>query len=118
MADSTNEPTPPEGLPERLVADLAELTPDELRKTVIHARELLQFHEEIELPIELDSGDDILRVTEHDGYTEVVKQVYCHDGCDDCPHGPFLYHVTEEPQPGGGTRTHWSFIGEAKVDED
>jgi len=118
MTDTSNEPTPPEGLPEHLVADLAELTADELRKTIIHAQELLQFHDETEFPIALESGDDILRATEHDEYVEVVKQVYCTDGCDDCPHGPFLYHVTEEPQPDGDTRTHWSFIGRAKPDEE
>ena len=118
MTDSSIGPTPPEGLPDHLISDLAELRPDELRKAIIHAQELLQFHKETEFPIEPEPGDDILRVTEHDGYTEVVKQVYCHEGCDDCPHGPFLYHVTEEPDPDGGTRTHWSFIGEANVDEE
>ncbi|WP_302081290.1 hypothetical protein [Salinibaculum rarum] len=118
MTDSSNGPTPPEGLPDQLVSDLAGLSPDELRKTIVHARELLQFHEESEFPVEPEPGDDILRVTEHDGYTEVVKQVHCNEGCENCPHGPFLYHVTKEPQPDGDTRTHWSFIGEARVEED
>ena len=105
-------------MPDQLIADLADLTPDELRKTIIHAQEPLQSHEETEYPIDLEPGDDILRVIEYGGYTEVVKQVYCHDGCDNRPHGPFLYHVTEEPQLEGGTRTHWSFIREAKIDEE
>jgi hypothetical protein len=47
-----------------------------------------------------------------------VKQVYCPDGCEDCPHGPYLYHVTEEPLPDGDTRTHWSFIGEVRSEKD
>lgn len=118
MTNPPEEPTPPEGLPEALSAELGELTPDELRKTIIHAQELLQFHDETEFPIELEPGDDILRVTEHEGHTEVVKQVYCQEHCDDCPHGPYLYHVTEEPQPDGETRMHWSFIGDVNLDEE
>lgn len=35
-------------------------------------------------------------MTEHDGYTEMAKRQPCADGCPDCPHGTYLYHVREE----------------------
>ncbi|WP_424005548.1 hypothetical protein ACOZ4I_19435 (plasmid) [Haloarcula salina] len=118
MTDSSDAPTPPEGIPDRVVAELNELTPDELRNTIIHAQELLQFQEESSSPIEPGPGEDIIRVTEHEGYTEVVKQYSCTEGCDDCPHGPYLYHVREEPRPEGGTHFHWTFLGKVVSDEE
>ena len=118
MAGSNDAPTPPDGLPDRIAVDLKELSPVELRATIVHAQELLRFHEETDLPIEPEPGDDILRITEHDGYTEVVKQTRCADGCTDCPHGPYLYHVTEEPRPDGSHAPHWSFVGAVRTDDE
>jgi len=108
----SEKPTPPEGLPSGLAEALAKQTPEELRNTIIHAQELLQFHHETDSPIEPGPGEDILQVTEHDGYTEVIKQYMCAEKCEDCPHGPYLYHVREEERPEGGTHLHWSFIGD------
>ena len=118
MTDASDRPTPPEGLPPKLVEQLTNCTPEELRKAIVHAQELLHYHEETELPVDAAAGDDILRVTEHEGYTEVVKQYSCAEGCDDCPHGPYLYHVTEETLPDGTRETHWSFIGQVNADGD
>lgn len=116
MTGSSEGPTSPEGLPEGVAAELARLTDEELRNAIIHAQELLRAHDETSSPAEPGAGDDLLRSTEHEGYTEVVTQVTCADTCDDCPHGPYLYHVTEEPRPEGGTHEHWSFIGQVSVD--
>ncbi|WP_049982587.1 hypothetical protein [Halorubrum sp. BV1] len=118
MTDPTDGPTPPEGLPSGLAADLRELSPSELRATIVHAQELLRSHGETDSPIEPEPGDDILRVTEHDGYTEVVKQTRCADGCADCPHGPYLYHVIDEPRPDGSHAPHWSFMGAVRTDDE
>lgn len=115
MTDSEDRPTPPDGLPENLATELNQLTPEELRNLIIYAEEVLQFHGKTGPPVEPGPGEDILRATEHDGYTEVIKEVECAEGCADCPHGPYLYHVTEEPRPEGDTHYHWSFIG--TVDE-
>ena len=112
MADESERPTPPEGLPEEIVSDLNRLTAEELHKTIVHAQELLQSASTHRSPVEPKPGDDVVRVTEHEGYTEVVKWVRCGEDCGDCPHGPYLYHVTEEPQPEGGEKQHWTFIGE------
>lgn len=118
MTTERGAPTPPEGLPEQLVADLNELSPEGLRKAIVHARELLQYQHEPGSPVEPQPGEDIIRTTEHEGYTEVVKEVTCADNCEDCPHGPYLYHVTEEPRPEGGSEPHWVFLGEVSVDEE
>lgn len=118
MSDESAAPTPPEGLPEAVIAELSELSTEDLRRTIVHAQELLQWQEETASQIEQHPGEDILRVDEQDAYTEVVKTVPCPEGCEDCPHGPYLYHVTEEPRPEGGTHTHWKFIGEVAPDQD
>ena len=118
MTDSEGGPAPPEGLPADTAADLADLTGEELRSAVIYAQELLLAREESDGPIHPGPQEDIVRVTERDGYTEVVKQFDCGEGCEACPHGPYLYHVTEEPRPDGSTHTHWSFIGRVEPDEE
>ncbi|QWC19950.1 hypothetical protein [Halorubrum sp. 2020YC2] len=117
MTDSSEGPTPPEGLPSNVVDALTDCSPGALRKAIVHAQELLHYHGEAELPVTAEGNEDIIRVTEHEGYTEVVKEFRCADGCDDCPHGPYLYHVTEEPQPDGSRKVHWSFVGAVKGSE-
>jgi len=119
MTDSSRTPDPPKGLSDRIVDDLDGLSPKELRKAIVFARELLQSHEATEFPTDPEADDDdVLRVIEHEGYTEVVKQHVCEGGCDDCPHGPYLYHVTEETLPDGTRETHWSFVGRVNTEDD
>lgn len=118
MTRSSKKPTPPEGLPKEVVSDLNELSAEDLRKTIVHAQELRRFHEEPDPLVEPNPGEDILRVTEHDGYTEVVKPVPCGEDCRDCPHGPYLYHVKQEPRLDGEEKPHWVFIGEVEPDDE
>ena len=118
MTDSSRTSEPPEGLSDRVVADLEGLSPKDLRKAIVFARELLQSHEATDFPTDLEADVDVLRVTEHEGYTAVVKQHFCEEGCDDCPHGPYLYHVTEESLPDGTHKTHWSFVGRVNTEDD
>ena len=112
MVPSPDGPTPPEGVPQQLADTLPDLTSEELRNTILFARELLQSRDARPSPVEPGARDDILRVTERDGYTEVVKTDTYAEGCADCPHGPYLYHVREEARPEGGTQTRWTFIGD------
>lgn len=116
MTDTQGGPTPPDGLSEELVADIDDLTPEQLRTAIIYAQERLRAAEETPESIEPGPHEEILRVTDHGGYTEVVKQFDCAQGCSECPHGPYLYHVTEEPRPDGSHHTHWSFIGRVEPD--
>jgi len=50
-------------------------------------------------------------VTEHDGYTEVVKHSHPGEEGSDGDRGPYLYHVTQERHPDGTEKPHWTFIG-------
>ncbi|WP_336339014.1 hypothetical protein [Haloarcula brevis] len=117
MPSPADEPIPPEGIPAALAAELSDRTPEELRNTIIYAQELLQFHDETASPVIPGPNEEILRSTERDGYTEVVKRTTCADGCDDCPHGPYLYHLKEESRPEGGTKVRWTFLGEVSLAE-
>lgn len=118
MTRNSKKPTPPEGLPEQLVSVLGQLNTDELRNTIVHVQELLQFHEETVHPIEPSPKEDVIRITEHEGYTEVVKRVPCGEDCSDCPHGPYLYHVTQERHPESEEKPHWIFIGGVNPDDE
>lgn len=72
--------------------------------------------EEAVLRAELDAtgGLDVLSLEETDrGYLKVVLRQDCKEGCDACPHGPYVYHVEPEPNVDGGVHLHWTFISEA-----
>jgi len=94
------------------------LSAEELRKTIIHAQELLNSKDENPSPVEPKPADDILRVTEHDGYTEVVKYVYENIDGEEIREGPFHYHVTEERHPDGSIKPYWKFIGEIDLEDE
>jgi hypothetical protein len=117
MSPPSDEPTPPDGLPDDMAEKLRELSDEELRKTIIHAQELLVSEGEGPPEIEPRPGEDIIKVAEHEGYTEVVKRVPCGEDCDECPHGPYLYHVREETLPNGETDLHWEFLGRTYPDD-
>lgn len=112
MPGSTAGPTPPDGTPAAIANGLREASSEELRNTIIYAQELLINREEESFPVEPKTGEDILTVRETDGYTEVVKKIPCGEDCSDCPHGPYLYHVTEESLPTGESELHWKFLGQ------
>lgn len=118
MPSHSETPTPPDGLPDSVAETLSELSDEELRKIIVHARELLNAHEEQSFPIEPAPGEDIIRIEEKHGHTEVVKKAPCGEDCGDCPHGPYLYHVTEETLPTGETELHWKFLGEVAAEDE
>lgn len=37
---------------------------------------------------------------------------------DVCPHGPYLYHVTQERHSDGTETPYWRFIGEVRPDDE
>lgn len=117
MSPPSDGPTPPEGLPDVLTEELQGLNDEELRKAIIHAQELLMSGGSGGSTIEPKPGEDIIKVTEHERYTEVVKRVPCGEDCDECPHGPYLYHVSEEILSNGDTKLHWEFLGETYPEE-
>ncbi|WP_166035512.1 hypothetical protein [Halorussus pelagicus] len=50
---------------------------------------------------------------EVDGYTEVVKEQPCAEGCENCPHGPYLYRVRVRPpvEPDAEPTLRWDLMG-------
>lgn len=111
MDDSLEFPDPPDDLPADVVTTLQQLPVHELREAIIYAQELLQNHHEPTTQIEPLPGEEIVELTEEDGYTKVVKRQPCTEGCDECPHGPFVYHVKRESLEDGSENLHWVFMG-------
>ncbi|QZP39252.1 hypothetical protein [Halobaculum magnesiiphilum] len=112
MTNPADVPTPPADFPDDLAALLQQLSEHDLRETIIYAQELLQANNVPTEQIEPAPGEEIVEMTEHPGYTEVVKRQPCGQDCPDCPHGPYVYHVTRERHPDGTERFHWVFIGQ------
>lgn len=105
----------PPDLPDDLGNRLSHLTESELRAVISYSRTLLPEPPTVEDLLEERRGEEILDVEERDGYTKVIKKQPCACGCDDCPHGPYLYHVRVEPAPDEeeSPSLHWGFIGRA-----
>lgn len=111
MARLPEEPSPPVDFPDDAAVALRNLTDHELREAIVYAQELLLHHHQTTDQIEPAPGEEILELREHPGYTEVVKRQPCGNKCDECPHGPYVYHVTRERHPNGDERFHWVFLG-------
>lgn len=113
-----DDPSPPDDLPPAVAELLVTLDGHDLRETIVYAQELLNARHEHPPDIEPGPGEEIVRIVEREGYTAVYKRQPCSKGCDRCPHGPYLYHVTREPHPDGSTRLHWTLIGRAQPPDE
>jgi hypothetical protein len=112
MADDTGPPEPHHDVPDAVRETLQDLNDAQLRHTAEYVQRLLNYHQRpVSEEVEAGPGEEILRVDDHDVYTEVVKKQPCADDCPDCPHGPYLYHVIRETHPDGDRRLHWSYVG-------
>lgn len=110
--------TPPSNLPDDLVSALDALELAELRAVIEYAGSLLPTEPAPAELIEAGPGEELLEIREHDAFTTVVKEQPCVDGCEDCPHGPYLYRVRAERHPGHDEPTlHWSFLGRVTPEE-
>ncbi|NHN61367.1 MULTISPECIES: hypothetical protein [Halorussus] len=103
----------PNDLPDDLVERVSQLDESEIRALVSYARSQLPQPPTVEDLLEERPGEEILDVEDDGAYTRVVKMQRCADGCEDCPHGPYLYHVRVEPHPGEdrSPSLHWEFLG-------
>ncbi|MFC4448995.1 hypothetical protein [Halorussus aquaticus] len=115
--DSDNRSdSPGSSLPDDLAERLSDLSESELRAVISHAESLLPRPPTVTDLLEARPGEEILDVEERDGYAKVVKRQPCAQGCEECPHGPYLYHVRVEnhPEDGAGPSLHWEFVGLVK----
>ncbi|WP_254536527.1 hypothetical protein [Halomarina litorea] len=111
MTNEAGSPTESTPVSTEITERLAELDEGQLRQTAEYIQDLLDSKYSVSSQIEAEEGEELVHVTEHDGYTAVVKQQPCTTGCEDCPHGPYLYHVRRETGPEGNESLHWSYIG-------
>lgn len=115
---SASPPTVPPNLPEELAPELAVLDAVELRAVISYAESLLPTKSAPSELITEQPGEEIFEINEHEGYTTVIKAQPCVDGCNDCPHGPYLYRVRAEVHPGIEEPTlHWDFLGRVTSEE-
>jgi len=100
-------------LPEDLAATLRDAHPATLRRIDSYVQTLLDDRSSVSRDA-LTTGPDeeLVRAVEREGYTAVVKRRDCREGCPDCPHGPYLYHVTTEVRPDGERHRNWTLLGE------
>ncbi|WP_267643446.1 hypothetical protein [Haloarchaeobius amylolyticus] len=106
-------PEPPRDLPDDVVDALQAHADDPhvVRESVIYAQELLNRLHEDSSEIVPQGDEEILRITERPGYTEVVKRN--HPDSEDA----YLYFVTREPHPEGDDHLRWRVVGQVDVDE-
>lgn len=110
---SNSSRSSPSALSDDLVDHLSGLDDSELRDVISYAKSLLSRRPTVEDLLEERPDEEILEVEDGEGYTKVVKTHPCASGCDECPHGPYLYHVRVQPSPDDGESAslHWEFLG-------
>lgn len=118
MSPTSGNPSPssgsgPDDLPDELAERVSRLDESELRELISYARSLLPRPPTVDDLLEERPGEEIIDVESEDAYTRVVKTQPCAEGCEDCPHGPYLYHVRVKPSPADGESPslRWDFLG-------
>ncbi|WP_254537582.1 hypothetical protein [Halomarina litorea] len=112
MDDS--DPTPPVDLPSDVADCLRGLDGHDLREAIVYAQELLRARSEQLPDVEPGAGEEVVRVLEHEGYTEVHMR---HQRDDGASGAVYVYHVTTEPHR-DGKRRHWSLVGRVEDRDD
>lgn len=110
--DTNDGPTPPDVLPASLATELSALDDEGIRAVLDYGQTLLNARIEPASRIEAGPNEEIVSIEDHGTHTAVIKRHDCADGCDECPHGPYLYHVKSEKQLSGKEELHWTYIGE------
>lgn len=99
-------------LPDELVAELSDLDRTALRSLRSFATaQLVGSRRSVEELLEPRPGEELVDVRESETLTLVRKTQPCLDGCDDCPHGPFLYAVRERTHDEREPTTDWCCLG-------
>lgn len=111
MASGSEEPVPPKALPTDAVDVLDALDERQLQAAVHYAQRRLQHsHQVVTDQIEAQADEEIVRIEERDGYTEVAKRESHGEDRENSSHLS-LYHVTEEKRLDGSTKLHWKYLG-------
>ena len=116
MENNNTDPTPPDVLPSSIATTLSKLDDESLRAVLDYGQALLNSRIDPASKIEAGPNEEIVSIEDHGTHTTVIKRQDCTDGCDECPHGPYLYHVQSERYVTGEKDLHWAYIGKV-VDE-
>ena len=111
-SNSGDTPVSPSAeLPDDLATQLQEMDTATLQAVITYAQSLLPPTPSISEFLD-EEAENVVDVLDHDGYTTVKKMEPCAEGCEDCPHGPYLYRVRVERSPADGSPyLHWDFLG-------
>lgn len=109
---NNTDPTPPDAVPPSVATELGQLDDESLRAVLDYGQALLNSRIDPAARIEGGPNEEIVSIEDHGTHTTVIKRQDCADGCDECPHGPYLYHVRSERDIIGEEGLHWVYLGE------
>lgn len=116
LYNAKQQPTPPDVLPPPVATGLSQLDDESVRAVLDYGQALLNARLDPSARIKASPNEEIVSIEDHGTHTTVIKRQDCTDGCDECPHGLYLYHVRSESDIPGDQGLHWAYTGEA-VDE-
>lgn len=104
---------PATAIPDDLESRLDALTASELRAVVDYVRSRIPTRRPPADGLEVGPDEELVEVIDRDGFTEVVKKHPCAEGCEECPHGPYLYRIRLQPSVSvdDSPSLHWEFLG-------
>ena len=108
----------PAGLPFDLADDFNSLDRVELRavRDYVEGR-VADIRPSIADQIESIPGEKSIEIIEEGPYTVVVERQPCEEGCERCPHGPYLYRVRREVDSSFDPEFQRSYLG-IVIDEE
>jgi len=111
-----SDPSPPEDIPEELIAVLRSSNNSQLRDIVNYAQQLLHDHPPITDAIESRHREELVHVDDHGGYTIAIVERPDETGE---ARGPYAYRVKWEPYINDeGGRYRWHYLGRVYGDAD
>lgn len=105
---------PPDDVPEEVVRIFDASDGRQLRAVIDYAQRLLEAHRSRTDEIEPRDGEELVRVDDHGGYSNVVVERPDETGE---ARGPFAYRVQWEPDVDGGDGHYqWHYLGRVADD--
>jgi len=110
------EPSPPDDVPEELIAVLRSSDASQLRAVIDYAQQRLHERPPITDAVESRHGEELVRVNDHSGYTVAIVE---RTGETDESRGRVAYRVKWEPDVSDEEgRYRWHYLGTVCGDAD
>ncbi len=111
---TTSDTERPTDVPDELIAALEGSSDSQLREIIHYAQQLLREHPPLTDAIESRNGEELVRLTDHDGYSIVIVER------PEEPveaRGPFAYRVNWMPSMSEGEGQYrWHYLGRVHGD--